>query len=181
MYYYIQGTRPYLSHKGMIAASRYKQYIASLSEAEQQTLRDRLQVLVGENREYCDRGNYTHLSNILTTIALDELLQSGGKTPAKHKASNRNSVPPALAHPHLTRLFVSTKHSDTWIHKTYLHLHSMTYSLNTILSLSNCETLAIIALDRRPFSLPSIANVYCHPLPIYCHPLPSIAKRSHFL
>jgi hypothetical protein len=36
--------------------------------------------LIEEEEEYCDRGNYKHMAQILTSIALYEVLQKHGKT-----------------------------------------------------------------------------------------------------
>lgn len=69
--------KEYLPQK-MIASSRYKVLFASLDSGKQKRVLVRLMQLVEEEREYCDKGNYGHLCNILTTIALDEVLQADG-------------------------------------------------------------------------------------------------------
>lgn len=49
----------------------------------QKNLIKRVNTLTKENQKYCDKGNYTHLSNIFTSIAIYEQLQ---KKHSKDKA-----------------------------------------------------------------------------------------------
>lgn len=39
--------------------------------------------LIEEEKEYCDDGNYKHMAQILTSIALYEALQQYGKSEAE--------------------------------------------------------------------------------------------------
>ena len=64
----------------MIRAGRYKVCFAALAPELQQEVLRRMETLITENAEWCDRGNYGHLCNILPTIAIDEALQAHGKT-----------------------------------------------------------------------------------------------------
>ncbi len=63
----------------MIKNSRYAVLFDKLSPKEQKEVQEKLVGLIEEEKEYEDKGNYLHLSNILTTIALDEVLQNNGR------------------------------------------------------------------------------------------------------
>ncbi len=67
--------------KKMIGDSRYSRYFRSLQADMQDDVVQRMQRLIDEERQWCDKGNYGHLCNILTTLALDEALQNTGMTP----------------------------------------------------------------------------------------------------
>lgn len=57
----------------MIRSGRYKVCFSALvPELQQEVLRP-METLILENAEWCDRGNYGHLCNILPTIAIDEV------------------------------------------------------------------------------------------------------------
>lgn len=64
--------------KAMVTGSRYKEYLPALDAAGRLTVENRVNTLIAENREYCDKGNYQHLCNIFTSIALYEHLQNTG-------------------------------------------------------------------------------------------------------
>ncbi len=64
----------------MVAISRYQNYFPTLSKAIQNDTYQRMQELLEEEREYCDKGNYRHMAQILTSIALYETLQKHGKS-----------------------------------------------------------------------------------------------------
>ena len=46
----------------------------------QQDIYKRMEELLVEEKEYCDNGNYEHMAQILTSIAMYEVLQQHGKT-----------------------------------------------------------------------------------------------------
>ena len=64
----------------MIRAGRYKVCFDGLEPEVQAGVLYRKETLITDNREWCDKGNYGHLCNILPTIAIDEALQAHGKT-----------------------------------------------------------------------------------------------------
>jgi len=64
--------------KQMVASSRYQNYFPTLSAEIQQDVFSRMNELLTEEKEYCDKGNYAHMSQILTSIALYEVLQKHG-------------------------------------------------------------------------------------------------------
>ncbi|MBR3503471.1 MAG: hypothetical protein IKO07_04390 [Clostridia bacterium] len=51
-----------------------------------------MRVLIEEEKQYCDQGNYKHLALILTTIALYEVLQQHGKSEPDAFNIMRNSA-----------------------------------------------------------------------------------------
>lgn len=64
----------------MVKISRYQNYFPTLPADIQQDVYSRMDELLVEEVQYCDKGNYEHMSQILTSIALYEVLQSRGKT-----------------------------------------------------------------------------------------------------
>lgn len=64
----------------MVAASRYRNYFPTLDPAIQKDVYSRMNELLKEEKHYCDKGNYDHMSQILTSIALYEVLQRHGRT-----------------------------------------------------------------------------------------------------
>lgn len=64
----------------LVAISRYKTLFSTLSGDVQQEVYDRIRVLLEEEKRWCDKGNYKHIAQILTTIALYEVLQQHGKS-----------------------------------------------------------------------------------------------------
>ncbi len=65
----------------MVMNGRYAVLYGKLTSAEQEDTLTRMSVLIEEEKEYEDKGNYGHLCNILPTIAIDEALQKHGMTP----------------------------------------------------------------------------------------------------
>ena len=67
----------------MVAISRYQNYFPGLPAEIRNDVYQRMGELIGEEKEYCDDGNYKHMSQILTSIALYEVLQKHGKSEAE--------------------------------------------------------------------------------------------------
>ena len=67
----------------MVAVSRYQNYFPTLPLAVQQDVYVRMRTLLEEEKDYCDKGNYDHMAQILTSIALYEVLQAHGSTEAQ--------------------------------------------------------------------------------------------------
>ena len=67
----------------MVAVSRYRNYFPTLPLAVQQDVFVRMRTLLEEEKDYCDKGNYDHMAQILTSIALYEVLQAHGSTEAQ--------------------------------------------------------------------------------------------------
>ena len=64
----------------LAAISRYQNYFPTLSTDIQRDIYQRIAELIEEESAYCDRGNYKHMAQILTSIAMYEVLQQHGKT-----------------------------------------------------------------------------------------------------
>lgn len=59
----------------LLKKSRYNEYLLTLNVTTIEKTVQKVDKLIKENPEYCDDGNYEHLSNIFTAIALYEVLQ----------------------------------------------------------------------------------------------------------
>ena len=66
--------------KALVAVSRYQNYFPSLPAELQRDVYARMDELLIEERACCDKGNYAHMAQILTSIALWEVLQKHGKS-----------------------------------------------------------------------------------------------------
>ena len=66
--------------KEMVAISRYQNYFPTLPDEVQLDVYSRMEELLIEEKKYCDKGNYEHMAQILTSIALYEVLQKHGKS-----------------------------------------------------------------------------------------------------
>ena len=64
----------------MVTISRYKEFFPTLPAEIQRDVCQRMKDLILEEQQYCDRGNYKHIAQILTSIALYRSLQAHGKT-----------------------------------------------------------------------------------------------------
>ena len=71
--------KQYIPEK-LVAISRYQNYFPTLDASVQYDIYSRMNVLIEEEKEYCDKGNYKHMAQILTSIAMYEVLQNHGKT-----------------------------------------------------------------------------------------------------
>lgn len=63
----------------LVAVSRYRNYFPTLAKEIQKDTCTRIRELLEEEKECCDRGNFRHMAQILTSIALYETLQKHGK------------------------------------------------------------------------------------------------------
>lgn len=64
----------------LVAISRYQNYFPTLEKQIQSDVFARMKELIIEEKEYCDKGNYKHMAQILTSIGLYEVLQKHGKS-----------------------------------------------------------------------------------------------------
>ena len=71
--------KSYIPEK-LVAVSRYRRFFPTLPEEIQQDIYLRMGVLLEEEKQYCDQGNYKHIAQILTSIAIYRSLQAHGKT-----------------------------------------------------------------------------------------------------
>ena len=66
--------------EAMVATSRYQNYFPTLPKDVQRDVYALMRELLEEEKTYCDKGNYAHMAQILTSIALFEVLQKHGKS-----------------------------------------------------------------------------------------------------
>lgn len=64
----------------LVAVSRYQNYFPTLPTQMKQDVYGRISELIEEEQKYCDKGNFKHMAQILTSIALYEILQKRGKS-----------------------------------------------------------------------------------------------------
>lgn len=64
----------------LVKISRYRNYFPTLPNDIQQDIYKRMNELIKEEEQYCDKGNYKHMAQIFTSIAMYEVLQDHGKT-----------------------------------------------------------------------------------------------------
>ena len=62
----------------LVAVSRYRRYIPTLPAELQADIHARIRELIAEEKRYCDQGNYKHMAQIFTSIALYQTLQKHG-------------------------------------------------------------------------------------------------------
>lgn len=69
--------KAYIPEK-LVKISRYRRLFPTLPAAVQREVYGRMRELLAEEARWCDAGNYKHIAQILTTIALYEALQRHG-------------------------------------------------------------------------------------------------------
>ena len=71
--------KKYIPEK-LVAVSRYQNYFPTLGSEIRRDIYKRIGELIEEEKAYCDKGNYKHMAQILTSIALYEVLQKHGRS-----------------------------------------------------------------------------------------------------
>lgn len=66
--------------ENLVAVSRYQKFFPTLSGEIKKDIYARITELIEEEKEFCDKGNYKHMAQILTSIAMYEVLQKYGKS-----------------------------------------------------------------------------------------------------
>lgn len=66
--------------RALVKISRYQNFFPTLPNKMQDEIYARMAELIEEERQYCDKGNYKHMAQILTSIAMYEVLQRHGKS-----------------------------------------------------------------------------------------------------
>ena len=61
--------------QALVKISRYQNYFPTLPNDIQNGIYNRMAELIEEEKQYCDKGNYKHMAQILTSIAMYEVLQ----------------------------------------------------------------------------------------------------------
>ena len=64
----------------LVAVSRYQNCFPALSKEIQEDTLERIRELLAEEKQYCDKRNYRHMAQILTSIALYETLRKHGRS-----------------------------------------------------------------------------------------------------
>jgi len=64
----------------LVKISRYRKYFPKLPNDIQNDIYKRMNELIKEEEQYCDKGNYKHMAQILTSIAMYEALQNHEKS-----------------------------------------------------------------------------------------------------
>ena len=64
----------------LVKTSRFRKYFPALPADIRQEVYQRMSALLKEKQQYCDKGNYKHIAQILTSVALYQSLQAHGKT-----------------------------------------------------------------------------------------------------
>lgn len=64
----------------LVNISRYQNYFPTLPKNIQQEIYQRMTEVLEEEKEYCDKGNYEHIAQIVTSVAIYEVLQKHGKS-----------------------------------------------------------------------------------------------------
>jgi len=62
----------------LVSISRYQIFFPTLSPDIQRDIYSRMAELIVEEKQYCDKGNTKHMAQILTSIAMYEVLQKHG-------------------------------------------------------------------------------------------------------
>jgi len=73
----VNAMKKYLPEQ-MVKNSRYRIFFPTLKKDIQEEIFERMKVLIEEEKEYCDKGNYEHMAQIITSIAMYEILQKNG-------------------------------------------------------------------------------------------------------
>ena len=74
--------KQYIPEK-LVTVSRYQNWFPTLPKDVQRDVYARMWELLEEEKAYCDKGNYAHMAQILTSIVLFEVLQKHGKSEAE--------------------------------------------------------------------------------------------------
>lgn len=64
--------------RALVGNSRWQDFVPTLDESQRSVVLARVDELIADNREYCDDGNYDHMSNLCTGLALYEMYLSEG-------------------------------------------------------------------------------------------------------
>lgn len=67
--------------KVMAKSSRFIEYLKTMKTDDLKQVEDKIDIYISENKEYCDKGNYQHLCNIFTSMALYRTLVNHSMNP----------------------------------------------------------------------------------------------------
>ena len=80
--------KQYIPEK-MAAGSRYQKYFPTLDQSIQQEIYDWMRELITEEKEYCDQGNYSHMSQILSPLHCMRFCRNTGCRKKRHTGQYR--------------------------------------------------------------------------------------------
>ena len=66
--------KPY-KPEALVRISRYQNNFPTLPKDIQQDIYQRMTEMLEEEKAYCDKGNYEHIAQIVTSVAVYEVLQ----------------------------------------------------------------------------------------------------------
>ena len=64
----------------MLFKSRFVKYLSNINGQDIKTIEKKINYYINDNEEFCDKGNYRHLSNIFTCMALFDFLVERGQS-----------------------------------------------------------------------------------------------------
>ena len=64
--------------KSMAKSSRFVAFLKTMDPSDLSHVEERIEFYIQDNKEYCDKGNYQHLCNIFTSMALYDVLIGTG-------------------------------------------------------------------------------------------------------
>lgn len=76
----------------MIAKSRFRDYYAAWEPNDKLHLIIRMSQLLEENSEYADNKNYEHMCNLITALAMEEVLEESGKSRKEAQETVANAM-----------------------------------------------------------------------------------------
>ena len=82
----------------LVAVSRYRRYVPTLSRELQSDIFARIRELIAEEKRYCDQGNHKHMAQIFTSIAVYQTLQEHGLSEAEAYKITSEEMWKALGH-----------------------------------------------------------------------------------
>lgn len=69
----------------MTAKSRFRNYYATWEPDNRLHLISRMSKLLEENSEYADSKNYSHMRNLITALAMEQVLEESGNPAGKRR------------------------------------------------------------------------------------------------
>lgn len=104
----------------MLRRSLNYKHFCHLDDVAQAQVLARMEVLIREEKEFCDRGNYQHLCDILSTIAMFETLCSQGMSKDQAIEAVGNEIYKALEPRRLTMERLAKHRWFWWLMRTIL-------------------------------------------------------------
>ncbi len=84
-------SKKYVPEK-MIVKSRFRNYYATWEPNNKLRLMSRMSQLLEENSEYADAKNYSHMCNLITALAMEQVLEESGKSRRESQETVANAM-----------------------------------------------------------------------------------------